>query len=332
MGVNTILAGSGKMGWWRCPDHNHSWQAQVYGRAQGNGCPYCGGKKALAGFNDLATLHPALAKSWHPSRNYLLTPREVTAGSSQTVWWVCSCGRDWQIPVKKRVKTQSCRHCCGKQIGQAIRKNSRQRALAGESLLHRHPDIAYFWDSLVNGALTPNHVTSGCHQVVGWQAVGCSHQWTRSIKRQVRAGARCPLCRGSGLESAVLFHLKLLTQENILTHRRPLQGRGKSRLELDLWLPTLKLAFEVQDFATHHPSSDTQISTLNWLPGVDLKHGPTYHKMKRELAHQQLGVRLVDLWEDQIRGDALPELLAHELDCARKCHPVSLPIAIDEVP
>ena len=43
-------------------------------------CPYCTNRKVLAGFNDLATLEPAVAKEWHPTLNGALTPEMVTAG------------------------------------------------------------------------------------------------------------------------------------------------------------------------------------------------------------------------------------------------------------
>ena len=52
--------------WWTCP-LGHGYQAAVSARtASGSGCPYCAGRKVLSGFNDLATLEPAVAASWHP--------------------------------------------------------------------------------------------------------------------------------------------------------------------------------------------------------------------------------------------------------------------------
>lgn len=31
------------------------------------GCPYCSGRKVLAGYNDLAATHPVIAPMWHPA-------------------------------------------------------------------------------------------------------------------------------------------------------------------------------------------------------------------------------------------------------------------------
>ena len=40
--------------WWRC-GLGHSWHAAISTRAWGSDCPYCAGRKVLAGFNVLAT-------------------------------------------------------------------------------------------------------------------------------------------------------------------------------------------------------------------------------------------------------------------------------------
>ena len=58
-----ITSGSGKRVWWRC-SKGHEWQAVVYSRHNGTGCPICSNKTVQAGFNDLATCNPILAKEW----------------------------------------------------------------------------------------------------------------------------------------------------------------------------------------------------------------------------------------------------------------------------
>lgn len=71
--------------WWR-DELGHVWQATVSARTQhGSGCPYCSGKTALPGFNDLATLAPEVAAQWHPTLNGTLTPDQVTAGTQNGV-------------------------------------------------------------------------------------------------------------------------------------------------------------------------------------------------------------------------------------------------------
>lgn len=102
--------------WWRCP-LGHDYQAAVSARTvHSSGCPYCVGRKVLPGFNDLATLEPELAASWHPTLNGELTPDAVTAGSSRKVWWVCSQGHVWKAVINSRTgeKRCGCPVCAGR--------------------------------------------------------------------------------------------------------------------------------------------------------------------------------------------------------------------------
>ena len=50
------------------------------------GCPYCAGRRVLAGFNDLAAVAPDVAAEWHPTLNGELRPEMIMAGSSRHVW------------------------------------------------------------------------------------------------------------------------------------------------------------------------------------------------------------------------------------------------------
>ena len=55
---------SGKKVWWICKK-GHSYQSTVARRQSGCGCPYCSGRIAVAGENDLQTLFPEIAKQWN---------------------------------------------------------------------------------------------------------------------------------------------------------------------------------------------------------------------------------------------------------------------------
>lgn len=41
-----LTANSSKKVWWKC-EKGHEWEAQVYNRNNGRGCPYCAGRKKL---------------------------------------------------------------------------------------------------------------------------------------------------------------------------------------------------------------------------------------------------------------------------------------------
>lgn len=102
--------------WWRC-EKGHDYQAVVAARTMGgSGCPYCAGRKALAGFNDLATLAPEVAAQWYWTLNGSLTPEQVTAGSRRKVWWECPYGHVWKAAIYSRTGEQhsGCPVCAGK--------------------------------------------------------------------------------------------------------------------------------------------------------------------------------------------------------------------------
>ena len=110
-----ITYGSSKAVWWRC-ELGHEWKATVGNRAtKGQGCPYCTGKKAWPGFNDLATMEPELMKEWHPILNRGLDPARMMPCSRKRVWWQCPEGHEWETYLFNRTIYRSgCPFCAGK--------------------------------------------------------------------------------------------------------------------------------------------------------------------------------------------------------------------------
>ena len=106
-----VTFGSRKRVWWQC-EKGHEWQAKIANRNSGKGCPYCANRKVLAGYNDLATTHPEIAKEWHPTKNGDLKPTNVTVGSDKKVWWICEKGHEWKTTIGSRTLLSSnCPHC-----------------------------------------------------------------------------------------------------------------------------------------------------------------------------------------------------------------------------
>lgn len=119
-----ITFASSRRVWWRC-GLGHEWQSGVYSRTQEqSGCPYCANRKVLAGFNDLATVAPEVARQWHPVLNGALTPRQVTAGSRKKVWWSCPEGHVWKTVIYARTGPNGtgCPVCAG-----TVRRNDPRR-------------------------------------------------------------------------------------------------------------------------------------------------------------------------------------------------------------
>ena len=57
-----VIASSNKRVWWKCKE-GHEWSDFIVNRAPKGkadpGCPYCSGRKVLAGYNDLAASIPS---------------------------------------------------------------------------------------------------------------------------------------------------------------------------------------------------------------------------------------------------------------------------------
>ena len=176
----TIAAKSSKRVWWQC-SRGHEWQISVANRT-GNksGCPYCGGKKAFAGFNDLATVNPELAAEWHPTLNGTLTPEMVVAGSDKSVWWRCKSDHEWKTVIKDRQHGNGCPYCSGRLV------------IAGETdLATLSPEIAAQWHPTKNGDMTPADVTVSSNKKVWWMCKK-GHEWKTSVDQRKKAG--CPYC------------------------------------------------------------------------------------------------------------------------------------------
>ena len=102
--------------WWIC-DKGHEWQASPHNRTMNNtGCPYCSGRSAIKGINDLETLYPEIAAEWHPTKNRKMNPSDIKAKTSMKVWWLCqTCKYEWRSVVSSRTTVGTgCPRCAGK--------------------------------------------------------------------------------------------------------------------------------------------------------------------------------------------------------------------------
>ena len=109
----TMTVGSGKKVWWKC-SKGHEWEAPIYRRTNGMGCPYCSGRNAIKGENDLQTVNPILSNDWNYEKNNRLTPADVLPNSNKKVWWRCSKGHEWQAVICNRNKGAGCPYCSGR--------------------------------------------------------------------------------------------------------------------------------------------------------------------------------------------------------------------------
>jgi len=190
----TFSAGSGKKPIWKC-SIGHTWKAAIAERVAGTGCPFCGGKKVLAGFNDLATTHPELARQadgWDP--------KTLNFGSNKIVGWICKEGHKWRTSVAGRSNNRGCPTCKNRTV------------LAGfNDLGTSFPSVAVQadgWD--------PTLVSHGSTKILEWR---CSfgHSWKATpANRTGQNLTGCPYCSNNlvliGFNDMATTHPKLASE------------------------------------------------------------------------------------------------------------------------
>ncbi|MEU8182111.1 zinc-ribbon domain-containing protein [Micromonospora sp. NPDC049047] len=198
-----VIAGSNRRHWWRClagPDH--IWKAMPRDRTAkgGTGCPACSGNQVSV-TNSLATLLPEVAAQWHPTRNGVQGPQDVTAYSNKPVWWHClqDSNHEWEAAPNQRNPDGTCPYC----------KN--RRVSATNNLAVMHPSLAAQFDPILNDGRTPDQVVAGSSLWAVWRCtMGEDHVWAMPVVSRVVRDAGCPACRG-----------RQVSVTNSLSTRRP---------------------------------------------------------------------------------------------------------------
>ena len=169
-----ILTVSGARVYWRC-NLGHRWESSVRARSKsGLTCRVCSGLEVLAGYNDVATTHPNIAKEangWNPT--------EMIAGTASKLHWKCELGHEWMARGYSRKLGSSCPICTGKQL------------LVGfNDLLTTHPEIASEadgWD--------PSTVTFGNGRFKKDWKCKKGHKYQSTVNNRTSDHA-CPVCIG----------------------------------------------------------------------------------------------------------------------------------------
>ena len=208
-----VTCGSGKKVWWYLPydtedgrHFNFEWQAKIYHRNNGIGCPFLSNFGAniqiWKGFNDLASCNPQLAKEWHPTKNGNLTPDNICANSNKKVWWLLPYDTEdgkhfdfeWQATVNERNNGASCPYLNGKRIW-----------IGFNDLTTTNPELASEWHPTKNGNLTPQDVTCNSNKKVWWllpydtkDGKHFDFEWQASIAAR-NNGTNCPYLTNSKL-------------------------------------------------------------------------------------------------------------------------------------
>lgn len=181
---------SNKKVWWICAK-GHEWRAQISHRTLAENattCPFCAGRRAIQGVNDLASQRPDIAEQWDFTANAPLMPSQVTVSSGKRVQWRCKAGHTWKTSVSHRTerkKATNCPYCSGR------------KAIPGKTdLATLYPDLMQEWNYDLNTDLDPSKLRPHSNRKAHWICRE-GHRWVSVIgRRTAKNGSGCPYCWG----------------------------------------------------------------------------------------------------------------------------------------
>lgn len=183
-----VTCGNNKKVWWICSKCHHEWEATIFSRHTGCGCPECkkttiSEKQSKADFDDsLAYNFPEIAKEWDYEKNKV-KPEEVYSNSNKKYWWKCKkCGRSWEAVVSSRtLRNTGCPYCSGRFATPGV-----------NDLATLAPKLLEEWDYDKN-VIDPCNVKIGSGKEAYWKCMRCGYEWKTKISVRTR-GCGCPRC------------------------------------------------------------------------------------------------------------------------------------------
>lgn len=167
---------------WKCPVCNGEYSYKINLRESGDdSCPYCADKKVLAGFNDLATTYPELAKEYSTNNEKLVT--QVKKDMTLVALWNCPiCKGEYPYKINLReYEDDSCPYCANKKV------------LAGfNDLTTTHPELAKEYSA--NNERPITQVKKDMSLRVLWNCPTCNGEYICSLKTRNLNDDACPFC------------------------------------------------------------------------------------------------------------------------------------------
>ena len=176
----------------------HRWQASIYSRSNGQGCPYDTGY-AVCPCNDLAHNHPKVAAEWDWEANRERTPDTVTAFSHIKAAWRCGlCGHRWSVTVASRTFHGTGCPRCGRE---ASRSKTAQPSI---SVGAPHLLAEWDWEANATHGWHPDRITLRSGQKVHWVLrheckLGLVHGWQASPDARIGSKSGSPFPSGQAV-------------------------------------------------------------------------------------------------------------------------------------
>lgn len=202
-----VLPNARKIVWWQCElEKEHVWQAPIYSRSRGHGCPKCAVEQKRKKVD--LTKYPELFKLWSQELNKDLDVKSLDRNSY--VQWKCPKGDDhiWQTKLLHKMKYENqafgCPYCSANLVS------------VTNCLATIAPEIAEEFSEELNNGLTAYDVVAASNKKVWWQCRNDStHVWQSSPHSRVKFGSGCHYCswcKPSDTRNLAVLHPEIASQ------------------------------------------------------------------------------------------------------------------------
>ncbi len=246
-----INSGNGGNYWWKCAD-GHRYQLPLRKRTYtGQDCPYCTRARVLTGQNDLATVNPEVALTWHPTENLPVKVGELSPWSNKKYFWLCVQGHKYQATVARRSEGKGCPYCANTKVLNGF-----------NDLATVRPDLALEFDVEKN-KIEAAQIVAGSSRSFWWICQE-GHTWRQKPAARLQ-GRGCPDCALIG------FHPNRAAQFYFIVHDQLRAGKvGITNIEArEIRLKRhavfgWRIVWEVTD-ESGHKIRDLERQVLRWI-------------------------------------------------------------------
>ena len=244
--IYEYVKGSTQRVFWKCLKCGYEWITSIRDRTiNKTGCPQCARKlrgqtRHKTNLQRKEYLNDAkLLADWEYQKNPF-GPENYLPGSNERVWWKCSkCGYIWDSKISNRaILKRGCPCCSNKIVVEGI-----------NDLSTTNPDLAKEWHPSKNGLLKPTQVLVGSAKKIWWLCPR-GHEYKASLLHRGH-GTNCPICNSgrqtSFAEQAVFYYIKQVFPDA----KNRVTGLLRRRMELDILIPSVKIAFEYDGVFWH---------------------------------------------------------------------------------
>ena len=242
-----MTKGSKKKAWFNCIKCKSDCLQDYQFKVNGVGCPYCRGLKANH-TNSLATLNPELALEWHPTLNGDLTPHDVTSKSNKKVWWLGTCGHEWEAKIANKTNGTKCPYC----------SPFRKKVLKGfNDMWTTNPELAKLLANPDDGY----NYTYGSHAKVDWKCQDCGEIIKNKTICDINIdGLSCNICSDSvSYGEKITYNTLKALNINFETQKR---FKWLSNRYYDFYIPSLNVIIETHGIQHYKQTTRKGARTL----------------------------------------------------------------------